>query len=392
MKKKVPLLVLVPACVLCLLLGGLITFGTIRHVVGPEGMSLLMEQAIIESRFVGDYDPDQVRQAAERAMVEALGDRWSYYLTPEELQAAMSTRENNYVGIGVTIEDDEKGLLITQVTPESPADKAGLLTGEIICGVDGTPITPANRDESVDRIRREAGTVVLLDILDEEGVHRNVEVTTGKVQSVSARWEMLDGDIALLTIANFYTGAARQVSGCLTELEEAGARALVIDVRNNPGGYVTEVTKILDRLLPEGDIFRIRYYNGKETVYTSDEGCVDLPMAVLVNENSYSAAELMAAQVHEAAGAPLVGTRTTGKGYAQNLYTLRDGSAVNLSDAKYFTGGGTSLIGTGLTPDPYIGLNYYRQWDLMLGRLDHKDDGQLQAAIRVLGENKDAAG
>ena len=95
MKKKVPFPILVLSCVLCLLLGGLIAFGAFRHAVGPEGMSLLKEQSLIENRFVGDYDPDQVRQAAERAMVEALGDRWSYYLTPEELQAAMSTRENN---------------------------------------------------------------------------------------------------------------------------------------------------------------------------------------------------------------------------------------------------------------------------------------------------------
>lgn len=387
MKKKVPFPVLILSCVLCLLLGGLIAFGAFRHAVGPEGMALLKEQSLIKYRFVGDYDLDQVCQAAEKAMVDALGDRWSNYLTPEELQAAVTTRENNYVGIGVTIEDDEKGLLITQVTPESPAAKAGLLPGEIICGVDGIPITPANRDESVDRIRGEAGTKVRLDVQDEEGVHRDVEVTRGKVQNVSAQWEMLDGDVALLTIANFYTGAANQVSGCLTELEKAGAKALILDVRNNPGGYVTEVTKILDRLLPEGDVFRIRYFSGKETVYTSDADCVDLPMAVLVNENSYSAAELLAAQVHEAAGAPLVGTRTSGKGYAQNLYPLPDGSAVNLSDANYFTGGGTSLIGTGLTPDPYIGLNYYRQWDLVLGRLDHQDDGQLQAAIRVLEQN-----
>lgn len=392
MKKKVPLFVLVLACVLSMLLGGLIAFGAFRHAVGPGGMSLLKEQSIIENRFVGDYDPDQVRQAAEKAMIDALGDRWSYYLTPAELQASISTRENHYVGIGVTIEDHEQGLLITQVTPDSPADKAGLQPGEIISGVEGTPITPANRDESVDRIRGEAGTKVRLEILDEEGRRRTLEVTRDKVQSISARWEMLEDNVALLTIANFYTGAAKQVSGCLTELEEAGAEALILDVRNNPGGYVTEVTKILDQLLPEGDVFRIRYYNGKETVYTSDEDCVDLPMAVLVNENSYSAAELMAAQVHEAAGAPLVGTRTSGKGYAQNLYTLRDGSGVNLSDAKYFTGGGTSLIGTGLTPDPYIGLNYYRQWDLVLGRLDHQDDGQLQAAIRVLEENEDVSG
>ena len=386
MKKKVPVLALIPVCILCLLLGWLAAFGLLRLAVGPGGMSLLREQSVIRNRFVGDYDPDQVRQAAEKAMVDALGDRWSYYLSPQDLQTAMNTRGNSYVGIGVTVEDDDRGLMITQVNPEGPAAKAGIQAGEIICGVDGTAVTPENRDACVDMIGGEAGTVVRLDILDEEGGSRAVEVTRGKVRNVSVKWEMLEDDVALLTIVNFYTGAADQAADCLAALQEAGAAALVIDVRNNPGGYVTELTDILDQLLPEGDTFRIQYYNGREKVYTSEESCVDLPMAVLVNENSYSAAELLAAELHEAAGAPLVGTRTSGKGYAQNLYRLRDGSAVNLSDAKYFTGGGTSLIGTGLIPDPYIGLNYYRQWDLVLGRLDHQDDGQLRAALKVLKE------
>ena len=386
MKKKVSVLLLVLACVLCLLAGSLVTFGLFRLAVGPEGMSLLKEQALIKNRFVGDYDPDQVRYAAEKAMVDALGDRWSIYLTPQELRTTSNTRRNSYVGIGVSINDDEQGLLITQVNPEGPAAKAGLRAGEIICAVEGTAITPENRDETVDMIRGEEGTTVRLDILDEEGVRRSVDVTRAKVRNISARWEMLEDDMALLTISNFYTGTADQVAACLAEITEEGAKALAIDVRNNPGGYVTELTAILDQLLPEGDIFRIQYYSGEEKVYTSGESCVDLPMAVLVNENSYCAAELLAAELHEAAGAPLVGTKTSGKGYAQNLYRLQDGSAVNLSDARYFTGGGTSLIGTGLTPDPYIGLNWYRQWDLMLGRLDHQDDGQLQAAIEVLKE------
>ena len=234
MKKKVPLFVLVLACVLSMLLGGLIAFGAFRHAVGPGGMSLLKEQSIIENRFVGDYDPDQVRQAAEKAMIDALGDRWSYYLTPEELQAAMSTRENNYVGIGVTIEDDEKGLLITQVTPESPAAKAGLQPGEIICAVDGTPVTPANRDESVDRVRGEAGTVVLLDILDEEDSF--IDGTSAMMAAAAAYRGILGGwigkehlaaaDLACDTVSGKIDGMGlvREVCGC-PHFEEEGTSA-----------------------------------------------------------------------------------------------------------------------------------------------------------------------
>ena len=384
MKKKVSLLVLVLACILCLASGCVLTLAALRLAVGGDGMALLQAQAVIRNRFVGDYDPDLTRQAAEEAMVDSLGDRWSYYLTPEELEHTMGTRENSYVGIGVTIQDEEGGLLILSVNPGGPADQAGILPGEIICAVDGQPITPESRDRSIDRIQGEEGTVVALDIQDEEGGRRIVEVTRGQVRSISARWEMLGEDTALLTIANFYSGAADQVTACLAELTEGGARSLIIDVRNNPGGYVTELTAILDQLLPEGEIFRMEYYNGAQRVYTSKEDCVDLPMAVLVNENSYSAAELLAAQLHETAGAPVVGTRTSGKGYSQNLYRLRDGSAINLSSARYFTGGGVSLIGTGLVPDPYIGMSYARQWGLLMGQLDHAEDGQLQAALAAM--------
>ena len=387
MKNRVPVPVLIAACVLCLLAGGLLSFGALRHVVGPGGLSLLQTQALIGSRFVGDYDPDQVRQAAERAMVDSLGDRWSYYLTPQEYAAAASARENSYVGIGVTIEDDPRGLMITTVNPGGPADEAGLLAGEIICGVDGDRITSANRDESIDRIRGEEGTAVTLDILDEAGETRSVEVTRRTVRNVSAQWKPVGEDTALLTINNFYSGASDQVADCLEEITEGEAKALVIDVRNNPGGYVTELTDILDQLLPEGDIFRMEYYNGIEKVYTSEADCVDLPMAVLVNESSYSAAEFLAAQLHETTGATLVGTRTSGKGYSQNLYPLRDGSAVNLSSARYFTAGGVSLIGTGLVPDPYVGMSYAKQWDLMAGRLAPEDDGQLQAALNALKDD-----
>ena len=387
MKRKIPVLTLVLACVLCLLAGGLLALLGLRIAVGNEGLALLQAQALIDRRFVGDYDPDLTRQAAQRAMVEQLGDRWSRYLTPRELKELKTTRKNSYVGIGVTVNEDERGLLVVKVSPGGPAEKAGIRPGEVICAVDGTAYTPEKWDELMEAIQGERGTAVSLDILDEDGRVRTVEVVRDNVSNVTVRWEMLEGDVALLTISNFYSGAAKQAKACLEELQEAGARALVIDVRDDPGGYLTELTKILDLLLPEGDILRVEKYNGAVRVNTSDAACVDLPMAVLVNEYSYSAAELLAAQVHETTGAPLVGTRTVGKGYAQTLYVLRDGGAINLSDARYFTGGGVSLIGTGLTPDPYVGMSYARQAELLYGVLSHEDDNQLQAALRALAVN-----
>jgi len=389
MKKKVPVFVLVLACVLCMAAGGLVTLGVLHHAVGEDGMALLQAQVLIRNRFVGEYDPDLVRQAAERALVEELGDRWSSYLTPEEYRQTVQTRDNNYVGVGITIQEAEEGLQVISVARDGPAEEAGITAGDVICAVDGVPVTPENREASIQRIRGEAGTTVTLDLLSETGERRSVTVTRDQVLVRSADWKMLEGDTALLTIENFYTGAASQVSACLDEMTEEGAGALVIDLRFNPGGYVTEMTRVLDLLLPEGDIFRMEYYNGRERVYRSDEDSIGLPMAVLVNENTYSAAELMAAQIRETTGGPVVGTRTSGKGYSQNLFPLRDGSAINLSCARYFTGGGTSLIGTGLVPDPYVGLSIARQWDLLMGQLAPEDDGQLQAALRALDGRPD---
>lgn len=384
-KRTVPAGVMLAGCVLCLLLGGVLTLAGIWAAVEEDGIALLQAQRLINTHFVGDYDAGEAHEAALEAMVDSLHDRWSSYLSPEEYRQVQDTRRNAYVGIGVTIEDgEEDGLLVIQVTPEGPGDRAGIQPGETITAVDGVTITQGNRDDCVEMIRGESGTKVTLKVKAEDGNVRTVEVTRGQVQGVSAHWTMLEDQIGLVTLSNFYTGAAEQVRQGVEELMEQGAQALIFDVRNNPGGYVTELTGILDLLLPQGVIFRSESWNGREEVYTSDAECIHLPLAVLVNGDSYSAAEFLAAQLHESADAVIAGAKTSGKGYSQLLYPLRDGSGINLSTARYFTGGGVSLIGTGLTPDPYVEMSYKKQWELYLGRLAPQDDGQLQAAIKSL--------
>lgn len=375
------------ACLLCLILGGGITLGAVWAWMGEDGRTLLSARRLIQQRFVGDYDEDTDLHMTLNAMVTGLGDRWSYYLTPDEAQQVREDRENAYVGIGVTVnQEGENGLEILTVTLGGPADEAGLQAGEIIQGVDGVAVTAENRSDMITAIRGEEGSSVTLTIADAKGETRDVTVTRSAVHGITAAWTMLDGNLGLVTIANFYQGTADLVKQGVDELQKQGAVGLIFDVRSNPGGYVSELTQILDYLLPEGVIFKTTAYNGKEKEYTSDASFVDLPMAVLVNADSYSAAEFLAAQLQESAGAAVVGEKTSGKGYSQMLFDLPDGSAIGLSTARYFTGGGKSLIGTGLTPDPEISLTEEQQKDLLMGKLAHEDDPQLQAAIQALTE------
>ena len=384
--KTVPWFVLPLTALVCLLAGAAAALAGFWWFVGPNNLAYLQAAQTIDRAFVGDYDEKEHRETALNAMVNTLGDRWSYYLTPENYQLLRQQRSNRYVGVGVTVSRElSDGLLITAVTAESPAGEAGIQAGHIIRAVEGVPITPETREDCIAAIRGDEGTQVSLEVEDAQGQRRTVSLPRRTIRTISARWELLEGGVGLVTIDNFYAGTADLVEQGITELTEQGAEALVLDVRNNPGGYVTELTRILDLLLPAGDIFVSRNAQGEERVYTSDEACIQLPLAVLVNSESYSAAEFLAAQLRESAGAIIVGSQTVGKGYSQTLYPLSDGSAMGLSSGKYFTGAGVSLIGTGVEPDLPTELTKEDQALLLAKKLPHEQDLPLQATLGALG-------
>lgn len=372
--------------VVCFVLGGGVTLTVAWQTLGQDGQALLQAYRLVTGKFVGEYDQRTMVESTLENMVTALGDRWSGYLDPQEAQQVKTARANTYVGIGVTVgQEPEDGLEILRVTEGGPAQAAGLTPGEIIRGVDGQTITAENRADLVNAIQGEAGTTVTLEVEGTDGARRTVEVTRQEIHGLTATWTMLADQVGLVSIQNFYSGTADLVRQGVEELQAQGARALVFDLRNNPGGYVTELTEILDFLLPEGTIFISRTNDGEETVYTSDAACVDLPMAVLVNAESYSAAEFFAAELREAAGAVVAGEQTSGKGYSQMLFTLADGSAISLSTARYYTGSGISLIGTGVTPEPLVGLSQEEAQRLLAGTLPPEEDPQLQSALAALG-------
>lgn len=354
--------------------------------LGPDTLAMLQAWNIVNTRFVGEYDKGETVDAALNGMIQGLGDRWSYYLNAENLASQNQRRNNRYVGIGVTVDySDPRGLTVLTVKKEGPAWQGGLVPGEIITAVDGFSLAGEAQQEGTVRIQGEAGTTVTLTVLNEAGEERQVELTRASIENDSVTsYTLLENGVGYVALANFYSGSGNQLIAAVDELVEQGAAALVFDMRNNGGGYVHELTQMLDHLLPEGPIFRSQTKNGKEEVIDSDADCVDLPMAILVNGNTYSAAEFFAAQLKETAGSVIVGEPTFGKGFSQQTLDLVNGGALNISTGKYFTGGGVSLIGTGLTLDAEVVLDEEQTRSLLLGTLTPEEDPQLQKALELL--------
>lgn len=343
-------------------------------------------QNLITERFIGELNQTTMEDAAASAMVESLGDRWSYYIPASEYAAYVEQMGNKYVGIGITISttENDEGFAVLQVEPTGGAKEAGIQPGDVLIEVEGQSVTKLGMDAAKNLIRGEEGTQVSVAVL-RDGEKLSFSVTRKVIQVAVAQGQMLEGNVGLVTIANFDDRCADETIAAIDSLIENGAQALIFDVRFNPGGYKHELVKVLDYLLPEGPLFRSVTYNGVETVDKSDASCLELPMAVLVNGDSYSAAEFFAAALNEYDWAIVVGEPTVGKSYFQNTFELGDGSAVGLSVGKYCTPNGVSLADEGgLKPEVLVEVDDETSANIYAGLLDPADDPQIQEALNAL--------
>ena len=355
-------------------------------VLEPRQSKLDQLQELIEQCFIGEVDSTAIEDAAADAMVSALGDRWSYYIPAAQYGSYKEQMANAYVGIGITIQvkEENQGFVITQVNPNGPAFEAGFLAGDVIVGVEGTDVRGMVMDDVAAMVKGEEGTFVSITV-EREGSPVTLSVERRKVLITVATGEMLEGNIGFVRITNFDSRCAEETIAIIDELLAEGAEALIFDVRNNPGGYARELVKVLDHLLPECEVFRTVDYAGTEDVDYSDANCIDpIPMAVLVNSESYSAAEFFAAALRDYEMAVIVGDKTCGKGYFQYTYPLNDGSAVGLSVGKYFTPKGENLAGIGLTPDYPVEVDEDTFMKIYAGTLDLMEDPQILKALEVL--------
>ncbi len=351
----------------------------------PETSKLSQLQSLIEERYIEGADPTALEDAAANAMVAATGDRWSYYIPASEYETYQENMANAYVGVGITIlsSEDVEGFRIMSVTPDGPAEEAGVQKDDVLIGVDGQDVRQSDANQVRNLVRGEEGTDVVLTVLREEA---ELELTVQRrhMETPVATYTMLENQVGLVTIENFDSRCSEETIAAIEALREEGAQKLIFDVRNNPGGFAEELVKVLDYLLPEGNLFRTERYDGYEDVDVSDENFLDMPMAVLVNGDSYSAAEFFAAALQEYEAAIVVGEHTSGKGHFQTTYQLSDGSAVALSIGRYYTPKGVCLEGVGIEPDVPVTVDEDTAMEIYFDSLPWEEDPQIQAALDAL--------
>ena len=365
-----------------------VTYFSMEEKAGGSKLNEL--QMLIDRVFIGEVDQTTLEDGAAAGMVAATGDQWSYYIPAAEFGDYMDQMNNEYVGVGITVTqtEDGTGYHVNQVEPGSGAAEAGVLPGDVVYSVDGALLTEIGFENATTKIKGDENTKVKLGIRRGEET-LELEVTRKKILVVVAEGEMLEGNIGLVTINNFDERCAEETIAAIDKLVAEGATALIFDVRFNPGGYKSELEKVLDHLLPEGRIFHTIDYTGKEEFTDSDAQCLEMPMAVLMNGSSYSAAEFFAAALDEYDYAVLVGEPTTGKGYFQSTFRLSDGSAVGLSIGKYFTPVlGRSLAEEGgLQPEILVELDDETRANIYGDLVEPANDPQIQAAVKALLEN-----
>lgn len=344
--------------------------------------------ALLDQYYVDDYSTEELGDYLAEAAIASTGDRWSYYISAEEYDAYTEGNANAYVGIGVTIQltnEDDEGFTIVSVTHNSPAEAAGLQNGDMIVAVEGENAVEMGMTEAQHRVRGEEGTDVNITIL-REGKEIDVTITRQVIEVEVVEYELFDNHVGYIKINNFDTHSSRDSIAAIEDLISRGADSLLFDLRFNPGGMKHELVALLDYLLPEGPLFRSVDYKGKEEVDYSDESCLDIPMAVLINDDSYSAAEFFAAALQEYEAGVIVGTQTCGKANYQQTFRLSDGSAIAISTGHYQTPNGITLAGVGVTPDVIVEVDEETYLNLYYEKVEHADDEQLQAAIAALGK------
>lgn len=322
-----------------------------------RAMKFLEVQDAIGKYYVGDVDDGALSDAAYSAMVQSLGDKWSYYMSADEYSSYQIYSENQYAGIGVTIEQTSDGFRIASVKAGSPAEKAGLQPGEYITAVEDESVTGLKVNEVRNLIASHLNETVNLTVRRLDGSEVTLKVDCAIVYSNPVSYRMLQNNVGYVRIENFHSGSAESAIDAVEALIAQGAAGFVFDVRSNPGGLLSELVKLLDYILPAGDLFVSVDGEGNETVTKSDNVCLSMPMAVLINADSYSAAEFFAAALSEYGWATTVGERTTGKARSQITIELSDGSAVHISSAKYLTPNRVDLAQQGgLRPDLEVAM------------------------------------
>ena len=321
--------------------------------------------SLMDLFYMEDVDTDTAKEMIYKAYLASYGDKYTVYYTPDEYQSLVESTTGKFYGIGAVCQKSDDGaVLVIDAYEDAPAYAAGLRNGDKITTVDGTDITDMDLSSAVALIKGEKGTSVHLDAVRDE------------IKAQTVEYEMRENQIGYLSVSQFEDVTTQQYKDALQVLEDEGMQALVIDLRDNPGGVLDTVVKMLDYTLSDGLIVYTENKSGKRTEYKGKDGHeLDIPIAVLVNGNSASASEIFAGAMQDYGKGKIIGTQTFGKGIVQTIKPLTDGSAVKLTTAKYYTPNGQNIHGQGVTPDIAVEQG-----------TDENEDTQWNTAVEYLME------
>ena len=341
-------------------------------------------EKLIDQEYLGEVDNDEMAEGVYAGLVYGLGDVYSRYYTADEYAQETASTDGAYAGIGVSIQKNKNGgVQIAECYEGGPGAEAGLQTGDVITAINDTDVTDMELSDVVSMIRENKDKTIVLTVLREnEDSSREISVDVTDVELPSVSGEMIDESTGYIQITQFTGVTPQQYKDTFAELKDKGMERLVIDLRDNPGGLLTSVCDILREILPEGLIVYTEDKDGNREEETCDgKNKLNMPRAVLVNENSASASEIFAGAVQDHGVGTIVGTTTYGKGVVQELRQLSDGSAVKLTVSNYYTPNGNSINKVGIKPDVEVKLA-----SVLLNKdeITHEEDNQLQEALNVI--------
>ena len=327
--------------------------------------------SVLDSFYFEEVDDEKAKDSIYKAYLSSYGDKYTVYYTADEYKKLTETTNGTFSGIGAVCQiSSEGGILLVDVYESGAGYKAGLRSGDRIIQVDGTDVTDMDLSSAVALVKGEKGTQVGLKIV-RDGATSDYTVVRDEIEVQTVNYAITEDNIGYISVSQFENVTAKQFKAAIEELKSEGAKGIIIDIRNNPGGLLTTVISMLKDILPNGLIVYTEDKDGNRKEYSdNDNEELDMPLAVLVNGNSASASEIFAGAIQDYGKGVIVGTQTFGKGIVQTVKPLTDGSAIKFTIAKYFTPKGQDIHGKGVTPDVVV------EYDK-----DADEDTQISAAL-----------
>jgi carboxyl-terminal processing protease len=362
---------------------GNLVFSTLSDTVtGRNYAKFAQMDYLIGKNYMGSYSDEWLMDNALHMYVASLGDPYSGFFNKQEYEEFSSGLSGDYRGIGVTISNENYRILVGNVQSGSPADKAGIKKGDIITKINGKAYSGKALNDAVSAIKKNpVGTSVKITV-ERNAREMDLTIVIEDIKQVFVSSKFLQNSIGYLRLQSFGSDVYKEFKKQIEDMKAKGMKGLIIDLRSNPGGALDTAVAIGDYLLGEGTLLTVRDKSGEEKVYKSHKGELELPMCLLINENSASASELIAGALRDYKKAVLVGKKTYGKGVVQSVFDLGDKTGLRLTTAKYYTPSGECIHEKGVSPHVEVDLPEgvtFSQLDVEI-----ENDTQLEAAIREM--------